>query len=500
MAEGIFRRHWFPPARKPHAPPPAAPAAVLVPLRKRPTALSGVFRRRRKWFPPRHKPRAIAPTAAVATTVPFRKRPAALAPVFRCREWQPPRRKPRAIFPVGVGAAASPFHKRPTALSAVFRRREPWFPPPRTPHPPLLPPPVANTALPSRKRPTALAVMRRRRKWRPQRPVAPTLGLVSLTFGFARHYTGILTPLGTKRVDYYARFDAPPPPVLAQVAGGTLAARTYYVAASYVSPSGETTASAEAALALAAGTLLRVASPGMAGNAIGWNVYVATASGAETRQNPEPLAIGSDWTEAPSGLLAGAAPPSANTTGWDVFDRFVPDPVTAARYTTMPIDTGFDDDLRVQAQYVTDLGPGESGAPAIAFSIDTWLGDQTEPYVFTLWTIGFVNMRHLRGRLDYAPILPGAVSYLKDFTITIDTSPRIETGGSFDVAPGGSVLTFPTHFHFPPFMPAPNVLSPSGGGYYATATNVSATRVTITIFDHTGTSVAGTVSWSATGE
>ena len=102
--------------------------------------------------------------------------------------------------------------------------------------------------------------------------------------------------------------------------------------------------------------------------------------------------------------------------------------------------------------------------------------------------------------MDYAPIVAGAVAYLQDLVITIDTSPRVETGGSFDVAQGGSVLIFPAAFHFPPFMPAPNVLAPTGGGYYATATSLSAAQATITIFDHTGTSVAGTVSWSATGE
>jgi len=306
--------------------------------------------------------------------------------------------------------------------------------------------------------------------------------------------------VGTKRVDQYAAFAAPVAPALSQVAGGALAAATYYVVATYVSPSGETTASAESTLAVGANNLLRVASPAAAGNATGWNVYVGTASGAETKQNSAPLALGASWTEASSGLAAGTAPPSVNTTGWDVFNLFVPDPIGAARYTTNPIDTGFDDDLRVQAQFTTGLGSGQSGAPAIAFSIDTWLSSAVEPYAFTLWTIGFVNMRHLRGRLDYSPINPGAVSYLEDFTITIDTSPRVESGGSFDVAAGGSVLVFPSNYHFPPFMPAPNVLAPSGAGYYATATNVSATQVTITIFDHSGNSVAGTVSWSATGE
>ena len=327
-----------------------------------------------------------------------------------------------------------------------------------------------------------------------------TANLASLGFGLVRHYTGVLTPLGTKRVDQYSRIAAPAAPALSQVVGGSLAATTYYALVTLVSPSGETTPSAEASLAAAASNLLSVAAPSAAGNAIGWNVYVATASGAETKQNAQPIALGTAWTEPPTGLVTGAVPPSLNTTGWDVFNVFVADPIAAARYTSNAIDTGFDDDLRVQANIVTGLGPGQAGSPAIAFSIDTWLTNQSDPLAFTLWTIGFLTMRHLRGRIDYSPITAGAVSYLEDLVITIDTSPRLESGGSFTVAQGGSVLIFPTAYHFPPFMPAPNVLSPSGAGYYATATNLSATQATITIFDHTGTSVAGTVSWSATGE
>jgi len=391
--------------------------------------------------------------------------------------------------------------KRPAALSGVFRKRKKWFPPARHPHALPAPPPAPSPPLPCRKAPVALAaVFRRRKKWFPHRHVLATANLASLGFGFVRHYTGVLTPLGTKRVDQYSRIAAPAAPSLSQVAGGSLAATSYYAVITYVSPSGETTPSSEASLAVAANSLLQAAPPPASGNATGWNIYVGTASGAETKQNTLPVAFGTPWIEPASGLVTGAAPPSGNTTGWDVFNIFVPDPIAAARYTTNPIDTGFDDDLRVQAEIVTGLGPGQSGAPALAFAIDTWLSNQTDPLAFTLWTIGFVTMRRLRGRVDYSPILAGAVAYLEDLIITIDTSPKVESGGSFNVAVGGSVLAFPTTYHFPPFMPAPNVLVPSGAGYYATATNLTAAQATITIFDHTGTSVAGTVSWSATGE
>jgi hypothetical protein len=381
---------------------------------------------------------------------------------------------------------------------SLFRRR--WFPPPRKIFAPAVAASEPGAALGVARRPPALvSVFSRRRTWRPRRRAAPSFHAESFNYGFARHYTGVLTPLGTKRVDHYARIAPPPAPSLSALAGGSLDGRTYYAATSYVSPSGETTPSAATTLALAANELAQAASPDAAGNAIGWNLYAGTASGTTTRQNATPIALGTDWSEPPSGLVAGAAPADTNTTGWDVFNLFVPDSIAAARYTTKPIDTGFDDDLRVSAELVTGLGPGESGASAVSFSIDTWLSSEGDPQSFTPWTIGFVNMRHLRGRIDYAPVA-GSVSYIADLIITIDTSPRLESGGSFDVAAGGSVLAFPVAFHFPPFMPAPNVLAPTGAGYYATATSVGATQATITIFDHAGESVAGTVSWQATGE
>src|SRR6185437_10740397 len=72
------------------------------------------------------------------------------------------------------------------------------------------------------------------------------------------HYTGVLTPRGAKTVDHYARIAAPAAPVLSQIAGGALGAATYFAKVTLVSPSGETTPSAEASLAVATNGLLQV--------------------------------------------------------------------------------------------------------------------------------------------------------------------------------------------------------------------------------------------------
>ena len=106
---------------------------------------------------------------------------------------------------------------------------------------------------------------------------------------------------------------APPAPVLSAVVGGALSGATYYAKTTYVTPLGETTPSAEASLAVATNSLLQAASPAASNGVTGYNVYVATATGAETKQNATPIAIGTAWTEPTSGLISGAALPASNT-------------------------------------------------------------------------------------------------------------------------------------------------------------------------------------------
>lgn len=101
---------------------------------------------------------------------------------------------------------------------------------------------------------------------------------------------------------------APLAPLLASVAGGALAAARYFVQIAYVTAAGETAASTEVSFSIAVNSLLQIPSP-PSSLATGWNVYVSTASGAETLQNASPIAIGTPWTEPTSGLIVGTAMP-----------------------------------------------------------------------------------------------------------------------------------------------------------------------------------------------
>jgi hypothetical protein len=98
-------------------------------------------------------------------------------------------------------------------------------------------------------------------------------------------------------------------PTLTQSAGGSLAATTYYAKTTYVyANSQESGGSPENTLATSASEVLNVASPPQVPGAIGYNVYVSNTagggSGAETRQNASPIAIGTPWIEPTTGLIS----------------------------------------------------------------------------------------------------------------------------------------------------------------------------------------------------
>lgn len=107
---------------------------------------------------------------------------------------------------------------------------------------------------------------------------------------------------------------APAAPTLTSTAGGSLAATTYYVVVTYTGPAGQTVASTESSLAVAASNLLKVTSPAAATGATKYYVYVGQATGEGTLQNPNGTTIGTDWTEPTTGLIFGCGPPAATIT------------------------------------------------------------------------------------------------------------------------------------------------------------------------------------------
>src|SRR6185437_12570173 len=101
---------------------------------------------------------------------------------------------------------------------------------------------------------------------------------------------------------------------LSQTSSGTLAATTYYVRSTWVTANGETTGATETSLAVSVNNVLIVAAPGSPPAGVtGWNVYVSTSTGTETKQNSSSIGTSTAWTEPSTGLISGSALPGTNT-------------------------------------------------------------------------------------------------------------------------------------------------------------------------------------------
>ena len=112
-------------------------------------------------------------------------------------------------------------------------------------------------------------------------------------------------------------------PTVAGVAGGTLAQHTIYSCYTLATDSGsETLPSATQTTVILVNTLAKMTSPSFVAGALGWNCYMGTASGRMAKQNTDPVAFGTDYTEATTGAtILPDAPgvPTENTTYDDLF-------------------------------------------------------------------------------------------------------------------------------------------------------------------------------------
>lgn len=321
-----------------------------------------------------------------------------------------------------------------------------------------------------------------------------SLGWPGTLVNFVKHYTNVLTPIGSKTVDQYSAISPPPAPTLGTTPGGVIALTTYYVKTTYLDAGGESLPSAEASQLVLLNNLLTVASPAASGLATSYGVYVSTATGTETLQAVVP--IGTNWTEPTTGLVAGAAVPTVNTTGWQVFNQFVPDPVSSASYTTPQIDTGYDANVRVYSTIGFGMGFGQTGTPNMDMLLDSWLSAGSDLGVFVNWIIGFITLRYLRERLSYTGITDGNVAYVTDFTPYVD-SPLVAENAIATIAPGGTVVVFSPPFHAAPYVQATVI---SGTALSVDVTSISATQCTMNVYNTSNTSVGGTVNYTATGQ
>jgi hypothetical protein len=336
------------------------------------------------------------------------------------------------------------------------------------------------------------------------------VGSSGTLFKYYRHWTGKLVPQSKNQAADYVRADPPDTSSwsLTQVPGGSFGATTYYLKLTYVNENSETTESAEISIAVDAGKLPKLVSSGAFGGsgidgATRYNVYVSTSSGAETLQTVDPLSLAADWTLPLSGLVAGAAPPTENTTGWEVFDKFVPDPWGTCLYIADEINTGSTAQKRVWITFSAVPGPGE----AVDYDVTTLLraantsGDELSQ---GQWVIGYTSFKYVQPELiaqhgatdAFAPYNP--VAYIDAFQVTVDAELRTTPINSFTVGPTGSTLLFSDYSLAYHVTPNVQVTVASGTGTSGIAINVTTTGCEIHLYSGT-VEVSGTANITITG-
>lgn len=192
---------------------------------------------------------------------------------------------------------------------------------------------------------------------------------------------------------------------LSATVSGALGATTYYVRSTWVNATGETLAAIETSLAVAANNVLNVAAPGTPpGGATGWNVYVSTAAGTETKQNGGvPIGIAAAWVEPNTGLVAGAALPGANTTTFPAAYKCslsdLPVTVTSVR-GVMPIHRsrktdGGDGNIQIGALSGAATGLGADRPITTAYTY-WWDIFDADPNTAAAWSKASVNAMNLQ--------------------------------------------------------------------------------------------------------
>lgn len=127
-----------------------------------------------------------------------------------------------------------------------------------------------------------------------------------------------LFPVPDNQNDYQP---VPASPYVFYTPGGSLANRTYYSVYTFTDNFGNegTASQREARSDVAAGNVAVFKSPqlpynidGTGSSYTGYNVYASSTSTQWKKQNPSPINIGTDWTEATTGLISGATPPTTS--------------------------------------------------------------------------------------------------------------------------------------------------------------------------------------------
>ena len=232
---------------------------------------------------------------------------------------------------------------------------------------------------------------------------------------------------------------------------------------------------------------------------VNFNTVVVTAA-----EHPDWLGAKTGFLVHHTGVLVPDSTKRANQhDAAELFTSFVPHPVADPSYTCATLDAGFDGDLRLWASWSAASGGNSANENSeLAFSLDSWQASAGDPGSFLPWGyIGnLVDVRYAKGRITENTTTP---AYVAALSVTADVGPGSYSVNGFAVAAGGSTLSFasasglPAQFHN---LPNVQVTSTNAAAVTGTATGITTTSCTITLYNSSGASVAGTANILVTGE
>ena len=195
-----------------------------------------------------------------------------------------------------------------------------------------------------------------------------------------------------------------------------------------------------------------------------------------------------------TGVLVPDSQNLASDNGFETFDKFVVNPEPICIYTAAEFDLTFDDTVRVWADIISALGPGETTGIAnpemqIDYQLDTGLLD-----IYETWTIGNVKARYITHRivLDTSK----GIAKITGFKPTVDLAERSEGAKSVVIGASGLAITYDKRFHVAPRV---TVTVDATSALIGTKESVTTTGFTAHVFNTGGAEVGGTIDWTAEG-
>lgn len=197
-----------------------------------------------------------------------------------------------------------------------------------------------------------------------------------------------------------------------------------------------------------------------------------------------------------SRFLAPLSTSQADELGWEVFDRFVPDPEESFAYTAAEIDLGFDSRPRVYADIDAAIGPTEttgSADPQLYVRTKEDGGDWSE---YAPWSVAYASCRYIQAKI--AMETATGVGLFSAMSLVVDLPERSEkSNGAVTIPSGGLNVLFDQQFHG-----VPNIILTAKGtdNLIPKYTNESSTGFTYHLIDpSTSSGASGEGSWRAVG-